>query len=49
MQGIAILHVLKGCGPKVPALPFLGFAYAGEYNLYMLPVQAILERSGFMF
>ncbi|XP_015774215.1 PREDICTED: uncharacterized protein LOC107352396 isoform X2 [Acropora digitifera] len=25
---IAVLRVLKSCGPKVPAFPFLGFAYA---------------------
>ncbi|XP_067016307.1 uncharacterized protein [Acropora muricata] len=25
---IAVLRVLKSCGPKLPAFPFLGFAYA---------------------
>ena len=51
MQGIAVLRVLQSCGPKVPAFPFLGFAYACEYTLHihLLPVQAILERSSFMF
>ncbi|XP_067016290.1 uncharacterized protein [Acropora muricata] len=35
---IAVLRVLKSCGPKLPAFPFLGFAYACT-NVSPLDVQ----------